>query len=74
MKKLMTLLAAVALVGSLAHTALAAGDTLAEVKKKGVLVAGVKDSLPRSATSTRSPARSSATTSTSSKRSPRSSA
>ena len=45
MKKLMTLVAAVALVGSMAHAALA-GDTLAEVKKKGVLVAGVKDSLP----------------------------
>jgi len=46
MKKLMTLFAALALVGSLAHSVLAAGDTLAEVKKKGVLVAGVKDSLP----------------------------
>jgi polar amino acid transport system substrate-binding protein len=39
MKKLMTLFAAVALVGSLAHAALAA-DTLTEVKKKGVLVVG----------------------------------
>ncbi|GFO59814.1 amino acid ABC transporter substrate-binding protein [Geomonas silvestris] len=46
MKKLMTFLAAIALVGSFAHAALAAGDTLAEVKKKGVLVCGVKDSLP----------------------------
>ncbi|GFO56232.1 amino acid ABC transporter substrate-binding protein [Geomonas sp. Red276] len=46
MKKLMTLFAAVLLVASFAHSALAAGDTLAEVKKKGVLVAGVKDSLP----------------------------
>ena len=46
MKKLMTLFAAVLLVACMAHAALAAGDTLAEVKKKGVLVAGVKDSLP----------------------------
>jgi polar amino acid transport system substrate-binding protein len=34
-----------AMVGALCGAALA-GDTLAEVKKKGVLVAGVKDSLP----------------------------
>ena len=46
MKKLMTFFAAIAMVGSLAHAALAAGDTLAEVKKKGVLVVGCKDSLP----------------------------
>jgi len=36
---------AFAIVGVLCSAALA-GDTLAEVKKKGVLVAGVKDSLP----------------------------
>jgi len=36
---------ALAMVGALCGAALA-GDTLAEVKKKGVLVAGVKDSLP----------------------------
>jgi polar amino acid transport system substrate-binding protein len=36
---------ALAMVGVLCGTALA-GDTLADVKKKGVLVAGVKDSLP----------------------------
>ena len=36
---------ALAMVGALCGAALAA-DTLAEVKKKGVLVAGVKDSLP----------------------------
>jgi polar amino acid transport system substrate-binding protein len=36
---------ALAMVGALCSAALA-GDTLAEVKKKGVLVAGVKDSLP----------------------------
>jgi polar amino acid transport system substrate-binding protein len=46
MKKLMTIFAAFALVGTLAHAALAAGDTLADVKKKGVLVVGCKDSLP----------------------------
>jgi len=45
MKKLTTLFAALLLVTCLARVALAA-DTLAEVKKKGVLVAGVKDSLP----------------------------
>jgi polar amino acid transport system substrate-binding protein len=39
------LVAAVAMVGLLCGSALAA-DTLAEVKAKGVLVAGVKDSLP----------------------------
>ncbi len=36
---------ALAMVGFLCSTGLA-GDTLAEVKKKGVLVAGVKDTLP----------------------------
>jgi polar amino acid transport system substrate-binding protein len=46
MKRLMMLYAAVLLVASFAHAAFAAGDTLAEVKKKGVLVVGVKDSLP----------------------------
>ena len=36
---------ALTMVGALCGAALA-GDTLADVKKKGVLVAGVKDSLP----------------------------
>ncbi|HEX5773709.1 MAG TPA: ABC transporter substrate-binding protein [Geomobilimonas sp.] len=48
MKKLITVAIALTLVGLLGKAALAAppADTLAEVKKKGVLVAGVKDSLP----------------------------
>jgi polar amino acid transport system substrate-binding protein len=48
MKKLATVLMGLALVGTLGTAALAAApaDTLSEVKKKGVLVAGVKDSLP----------------------------
>jgi polar amino acid transport system substrate-binding protein len=48
MKKLVTVLMGLALVGTLTTAALAAApaDTLSEVKKKGVLVAGVKDSLP----------------------------
>jgi polar amino acid transport system substrate-binding protein len=45
MKKLATLLMVAVLATVAAKTVLAA-DTLAEVKKKGVLVAGVKDSLP----------------------------
>ena len=45
MKKLCVLLMAVVFVGGLWSAALAA-DTLADVKKKGVLVAGVKDSTP----------------------------
>jgi len=45
MKKLVTLFMVMALAAVSARTVLAA-DTLAEVKKKGVLVAGVKDSLP----------------------------
>jgi len=45
MKKLGALVLALALVGALCGAALA-GDTLADAKKKGVLVAGVKDSLP----------------------------
>ncbi len=45
MKKLGALLLALSLVGALCGAALA-GDTLVDVKKKGVLVAGVKDSLP----------------------------
>lgn len=45
MKRVLTLFAAMTLVASLAHAALA-GDTLADVKKKGLLVVGVKDSLP----------------------------
>lgn len=48
MKKISALLTAVAMVAAFAASALAAvpADTLEEVKKKGVLVAGVKDSLP----------------------------
>jgi polar amino acid transport system substrate-binding protein len=45
MKKIPALLLAATLLTGLVGTALAA-DTLEEVKKKGVLVAGVKDSLP----------------------------
>jgi len=45
MKKLATIVLTVVVAGLMAKAALAA-DTLAEVKKKGVLVAGVKDSLP----------------------------
>lgn len=45
MKKLGTLALALVLVVMMCGAA-AAADTLAEVKKKGVLVAGVKDSLP----------------------------
>ncbi|HEY4745833.1 MAG TPA: hypothetical protein VIH45_14310, partial [Desulfuromonadaceae bacterium] len=45
MKKLVTLFMVMALAAVSARTVLAA-DTLAEIKKKGVLVAGVKDSLP----------------------------
>jgi polar amino acid transport system substrate-binding protein len=45
MKKLGALVLALSLVGALCGAALA-GDTLADAKKKGVLVAGVKDSLP----------------------------
>ena len=45
MRKIGTIVLALAMVGALCGAALA-GDTLAEVKKKGVLVAGVKDSLP----------------------------
>ena len=44
-KKIGLLIVALAMVGAMCGAALA-GDTLAEVKKKGVLVAGVKDSLP----------------------------
>ena len=45
MKRCVTILLAMALVSALCGVA-AAGDTLADVKQKGVLVAGVKDSLP----------------------------
>lgn len=45
MKKTLSLFLAAALTAGAAASAFAA-DTLAEVKKKGVLVAGVKDSLP----------------------------
>ena len=44
-RKIGLLVLALAMVGAMCGAALA-GDTLAEVKKKGVLVAGVKDSLP----------------------------
>jgi polar amino acid transport system substrate-binding protein len=44
-KKIGLLIVALAMVGAMSGAALA-GDTLAEVKKNGVLVAGVKDSLP----------------------------
>ena len=44
-RKIGRFLLALAMVGAMCGAALA-GDTLAEVKKKGVLVAGVKDSLP----------------------------
>ena len=48
MKRLATLAVAAASVAIFGKAALAAApaDTLTEVKKKGVLVAGVKDSLP----------------------------
>ena len=48
MKKLLTMAMGILLVGYVGKTVHAAppADTLAEVKKKGVLVAGVKDSLP----------------------------
>jgi polar amino acid transport system substrate-binding protein len=48
MKRLLTVALGLALVGIAGKSAQAAppADTLAEVKKKGVLVAGVKDSLP----------------------------
>jgi polar amino acid transport system substrate-binding protein len=44
-KKIGIFVLALTMVGTLCGAALA-GDTLADVKKKGVLVAGVKDSLP----------------------------
>ena len=44
-RKIGLFIVALAMVGTMCGAALA-GDTLAEVKKKGVLVAGVKDSLP----------------------------
>jgi len=44
MKKAVLLFAVVAFAAALASVA--AADTLADVKKKGVLVAGVKDSTP----------------------------
>ncbi len=48
MKKLTKMIMTMAMVAVMGKAALAAApaDTLAEVKKKGVLVAGVKDSLP----------------------------
>src|SRR5665647_3689243 len=44
-RKIGLFIVALAMVGAMCGAALA-GDTLAEVKKNGVLVAGVKDSLP----------------------------
>jgi polar amino acid transport system substrate-binding protein len=44
-RKTVWMIAALALVGAMCGSALAA-DTLVEVKKKGVLIAGVKDSTP----------------------------
>ena len=44
-RKIGLFIVALAMVGAMCGAALAA-DTLAEVKKNGVLVAGVKDSLP----------------------------
>ena len=44
-EKIGLFIVALAMVGAMCGAALAA-DTLAEVKKKGVMVAGVKDSLP----------------------------
>ena len=48
MKRLATIVLAAAAIAVFGKAAMAAApaDTLAEVKKKGVLVAGVKDSLP----------------------------
>ncbi len=46
MKKAVTILLSFLLVGTFFVGASLAGDTLADVKAKGVLVAGVKDSLP----------------------------
>jgi len=45
MRKIGTIVLALTMIGVLCGAALA-GDTLADVKKKGVMVAGVKDSLP----------------------------
>jgi polar amino acid transport system substrate-binding protein len=46
MRKTVTIVLSLLLVGTFFVGASLAGDTLAEVKKKGVLVAGIKDSLP----------------------------
>ncbi|MGB3398766.1 MAG: ABC transporter substrate-binding protein [Candidatus Deferrimicrobiaceae bacterium] len=46
MRKAFTIVLSLLLVGSFLAGASLAGDTLADVKTKGVLVAGVKDSLP----------------------------
>lgn len=46
MRKLAAIILAMALVGTLSVPAPASDDTLANVRAKGVLVAGVKDSLP----------------------------
>jgi polar amino acid transport system substrate-binding protein len=46
MRKAVTFVLSFLLVGTFFVGASLAGDTLAEVKKKGVLVAGIKDSLP----------------------------
>jgi polar amino acid transport system substrate-binding protein len=46
MRKMLTIVLSVLLVGTFVAGASLAADTLADVKAKGVLVAGVKDSLP----------------------------
>ena len=46
MNRLANLLFAILTLAALSSPAMAAGDTLAEIRQKGVLVAGVKDSLP----------------------------
>jgi polar amino acid transport system substrate-binding protein len=46
MRKTVTIVLSLLLVGTFFVGASLAGDTLADVKAKGVLVAGIKDSLP----------------------------
>ncbi len=46
MKKLMAIISGITLIVTLTGTVVVAQDTLTNVKKKGVFVAGVKDSLP----------------------------
>ena len=70
MKKILAVLLTVAFVAGLAGIALAE-DTYDAVKKKGVLVVGVKDASPGFGTSTPRRARSWAMTATSQPTSPR---